>query len=425
MTAEQLSQCPQCGMPQPAGKSFCADCGARLHSPSDPGNTLQPGIESYIDHVLGSRFKDHRLVELELAEAVLERLTKWAKLYGFFVLLPLAVLLGVVGIRTYSDVAGVVEKGKRDITATYDKERRRAQAEADTLSKRMAASRSIGDSLSRQGADLRQRYAQLESDLGSVASIAGNVKALAGKVSRLEERIGFVPSKVLGAPLQAKLQATFGRFLEYLGGLGYAEGGGKVMVEIDPDSNYLNAHYEPVPPKVVIGLRFAKAMDDYVVHREYGHHVLSTLFRVPINTPVLAGIESGVVDYLAASFAGTPRLGEKLVKAIPRESGFDQPYVRNLENDSAFPAESLAARHHQAGEVWGGALWQLREEFGKETVDRVVFEAWKAFGAAPPRARFPQAFVEHLRTQARRLGNERLAEKTVAEFAARGLTLTE
>src|SRR5258708_27241417 len=111
--------CPNCKSPTVEGKRFCADCGV----PLDPQMIhLETFVKTRVEESIKERFKDQELVELKTSQAVLERLHGWAKLFAFFVGVPLGLFiiwLSIAGIEKYTDfkklVASVEEQVKPKI----------------------------------------------------------------------------------------------------------------------------------------------------------------------------------------------------------------------------------------------------------------------------------------------------------------------
>ena len=94
--------CNNCKAANPEGKKYCGDCGAAL----DLSAVAKDADESAVQQQIRVQAKDQKLVEVELIEAVVNRLSNWAKLFGFFVGIPVALflaLLGLLGYKTYSD----------------------------------------------------------------------------------------------------------------------------------------------------------------------------------------------------------------------------------------------------------------------------------------------------------------------------------
>ncbi len=97
-------ECPKCKAPSPDGKKYCGECGAQLRKTGDLSNA---DLRQEIQTILKEEFKDQKLVEVEVTEAVVTKLTDWAKLLAYFAGIPIAALLlvlGALGAKKYTDL---------------------------------------------------------------------------------------------------------------------------------------------------------------------------------------------------------------------------------------------------------------------------------------------------------------------------------
>src|SRR5947207_7219653 len=104
--------CPLCKSQNPEGKKFCGECGSSL---SD--NLIDAAVQREIERAVRERLKDQKVVEIEASQAVISRLSDWAKLFGICIAVPLALLgvvLSVMGIRTYSDFSSRVNQAREE-----------------------------------------------------------------------------------------------------------------------------------------------------------------------------------------------------------------------------------------------------------------------------------------------------------------------
>jgi len=171
--------------------------------------------------------------------------------------------------------------------------------------------------------------------------------------------------------LEDKLTAAVQEFAAYLRAV-------NETLRVPPPSVALrrglaNAQYDGRVDEIQLDPDFAD--DDYAVLREYAHHVLMTI-GPQWNTDYL-GLESGLADYLVASYTGKPELGAALASRLRERYGdaFDRPYVRNLDNDLRL--DSVREGGAQAeGEVWGAAFWELRRLLGQGRTDQALAAAW-------------------------------------------------
>jgi GH24 family phage-related lysozyme (muramidase) len=96
-----MIDCGRCGIPNPKTNKFCGNCGDALDRHLDP--VLQSNIDKKIDAALANKLTDQRIVEIDVQEKVIKRLTDLAKIAGIPIALLLAVL-GAWGIKSLSDV---------------------------------------------------------------------------------------------------------------------------------------------------------------------------------------------------------------------------------------------------------------------------------------------------------------------------------
>src|SRR5262249_49254044 len=125
-------ECANCGAANPENKHYCGDCGKPLLPQYDPAILQQVQI------AIRRELKDRKLVEIEVTEAIITRLTKWAKLLGYFAGVPLAILivtLGALGIKNYTDVSRAATAAQQEISEHADQ----ATKELAALEPRIAA----------------------------------------------------------------------------------------------------------------------------------------------------------------------------------------------------------------------------------------------------------------------------------------------
>jgi hypothetical protein len=80
-------------------------------------------IRQEVGRALDARLRDQKTVEIEIAQAIIVRLSGWARLFGFFVGIPIALLLaalGIFGVKTYSDFSARVNQAKEEALRPLD-----------------------------------------------------------------------------------------------------------------------------------------------------------------------------------------------------------------------------------------------------------------------------------------------------------------
>lgn len=130
-----------------------------------------------------------------------------------------------------------------------------------------------------------------------------------------------------------------------------------------------NAYWAPWAEAILIGdgERYNDlAQEEAVIYHEYAHAVVYQIVRLGgAEGPAL---NEGQADYFAAALSSDPVIGEYVVKKANR------PYLRTLANRKQYP-QDLAHEPHDDGEIWGGALCDLRRKLGGEVADALVHES--------------------------------------------------
>ena len=155
--------------------------------------------------------------------------------------------------------------------------------------------------------------------------------------------------------------------------------------DLQQPSDAVNAFYHDK----TLYLHSSLSGDSSVLLREYTHFVLAeSVGSAAIGD---SDIESGVADYLPASFLESPLIGEGLGRLM----GLQTTYIRRLDQVTSYTA--VEDEPHARGEVWSAALWACRQIGGQPAVDRAVVSAWTSVMTWPLRpdadARFGAALA--------------------------------
>jgi hypothetical protein len=199
--------CPHCTSPSLDGKKFCADCG----TPFDPqAAQLEFLVKSQVEKTIQERFRDRQLIDVETSQAVAERLMGWAKLLGFFVGLPLAVLviiLSISGIQTYSDFKNMISS----IEGQVQPQIARAKSDAEQAQKTAAEAKDEA-AVSKQTiqtvtADtLKQLAAATDLERRTSQQIQGSSQRVDTRMSELDQKMDTAINDI--ADQQKKLEST-------------------------------------------------------------------------------------------------------------------------------------------------------------------------------------------------------------------------
>src|SRR4030095_3281210 len=104
----------KCGADNPKGKRYCGNCGMMLDPDLGP---LKEFIELTISKEIKLALKDAKLIEIETAEKIWERLWGWAKTFGIvmgLILTAFGAILGILGYSNYKQFLASVNKAQTD-----------------------------------------------------------------------------------------------------------------------------------------------------------------------------------------------------------------------------------------------------------------------------------------------------------------------
>jgi hypothetical protein len=380
----------QAAKPQPAAAA--ADKTAAPETPS-------PEVQRAVDKAIQDRLKDSKVVEIETSERIAARLSEWAKLLGFFVGIPTAVIaliLSIIGVKSYKDFKTHVE----ELHALLNSHVQKIEQDSKAFEERLRSANAI-----------LEKAAAVDQQLG----------ALNQKVERIEKVVRFQKTSALTPELEKTLHKTLSDFADYLKSVGLPITP-TIPTVVVSDRKQLNAYYVGgKKPQIYIHPEIAPYPD--TVLREFTHHVLQELNPEMNWGYDHAGLESALADYLPASFLDNSDFGADIWPIFERHSPGLEVTSRNLENQLSFKKVNLdPGNQHANGTVWGGAYWELREQFGKETIDGLLLATWEKFDFEKSKSDLSVFPLELLQQDKLKKGGK-LGKAIRAVFKKRGLEL--
>ncbi len=111
-----------------------------------------------------------------------------------------------------------------------------------------------------------------------------------------------------------------------------------------------------------------------VIYHEYTHGITDVMYRPfgGLDGSQGGAIHEGLSDYFACTLTDEPLVGENLFRNAPGS------VLRNLDNALVWPADARGEVHAD-GEIFAGALWNLRQSVGNAVSDPLVHFA-RTFG---------------------------------------------
>ncbi len=155
-----------------------------------------------------------------------------------------------------------------------------------------------------------------------------------------------------------------------MGDWGYMQTFPQIPIYVHFGEGMSNAFYDGM--KIVLGdgdgetyLSFAR--DNTILTHEYGHAVVDHLAGIRVISEMGDGgaIHEGQADYFACAIYEDPVLGAGVIA--------DGTPLRRC--DTFLPYDEKDGESHFSGQVWSGALWEIRTILGGERVDRLALQA--------------------------------------------------
>jgi hypothetical protein len=366
-------ECVNCKAQNPTGKNFCSDCGTPLGFASRA--PFEPLLRRQIQEILKEQLKDQKTIELETSIAIASRVSEWAKLFGIYAGIPLAILvltLAFLGIKSFTDLSASIETRRKDISNSLDDARNQAKHLHD------------------EGDALNLEYQKQRENLAKVESLSKDLKVLDNKVDNLAKKVGVNVSGSGLAPGEANaILEALDRFQPYLQSLGVIAGREELRVVVEPGKTTQKgnavAYYDEPVKTIHVAKPFASNPDETVsMYAETRMGNVRLLVSSLTLTWLYLHIQRGLAEYFWCSFTDNPQFG------APGN------VYKFLESPDFTHVTPFIEERNTA--IWVGAFWELRSSVGKATADKLLAGAWQRLKAAPRDTGSPSIVQELLNT---------------------------
>lgn len=396
-------KCPTCNATTPDESIFCIKCG----SPIDPkakadGHAANQEFRDKVLAIVNEQYKEQELVEVQTAVAIASRVSRWAKLFGFFLGLCLSVVVATLtflGLKTFSDFSSLVKTQSQKIqekTASAEEAERQIKSKSESFNNKVQR--------------MEVEFAKRKKDLEKIDDLLARLPMVEARLRDVEKDIAsfkFKRSQELTPEREAFISKIIQDYWKYLKKVGFKIDNEPPEIFVDSDVKR-NAYYRSDTKRIHVAPELSKDPD--VILREYSHHVLKPFFRV------FTSVSSGLSDYFPCSFQRDPFLGEATAKEA---FGLDRPYVRNLSSKKKFQKNTLSGIPQVLGEIWAGAFWEIRELLGATDADSLLLSTIKTQAQFDSEDQGGQLFVETLLRQANARHGEAVAGKIRQIFSNR------
>jgi hypothetical protein len=228
----------------------------------------------------------------------------------------------------------------------------------------------------------------------------------------------FVPSSALTPELRQSLETSLQNFKDHLVKLGFGVPAETISVKISPGTAVDDmgvALWDPTTHTIMVARAFAT--DEVSVLRQFAHELL-----LPSGKPSwdYYAIESGLATYFPCSFTDHPMLGDK---ASAAGKAISPPQdLRKRRKFAEIRVSDWYSVQNDGSEVWGGALWEIRQLLGAEVADRLISNTWRAFSTGQEENAYA-SFGNSLLANSRSVEGGKYTEQLREIFKGRGLRL--
>lgn len=194
--------CTNCGADIPTNQPFCGACGFKVLP--ETLDDLRLRISA-----LEQKRTDQQFLDVDTTEKVLNRLMSWAKLFAFFVGIPIGVILIGLTIfvgKSFKDLGDVAADARKSIQPILEQARAGAEnakrTAIDASRKSQEVNRAIDltrvelsaldKQISFRSKDVEQLEGQLKRSQTSVLALQAEVVRSATEVNRLRQQIEVV-----------------------------------------------------------------------------------------------------------------------------------------------------------------------------------------------------------------------------------------
>jgi hypothetical protein len=426
-------KCPRCSTENNESNTYCHACGLAIDAKVA---ALEASVVSRLDErmnvAIATKFKDAKLLEVEVAEGVAKRLIEWAKALGVFIAIPVAILalvLAFFGIKSYTEFTAKIDETKKSAGEAVEKQlaefKAASKKEFDTSTEDFK--QHLKEAADKELAAIHARGQELVQTINNQVEKSPEIQQIKRDVKDLKTKFTFHTDRSVPDTLKSKLDTALQQFQAYLRNVGFrADENLEVSVGNAADQGMIS-YYNPAgkngKDKIFIEAHHANEPDPMFL--EYGRHVLlserppnlSVAVDVPASSELnwdYYAINSGVARYYACSFQDQPIFWRNAPADVRSSDLRTVGEVINAAPDWAWANISGA-------ELWSALCWDLREALSQERADKLLREAWFLLNEKDPSNLEPGKFRDHLVNSAQKIENGKFVSEIKEILKRRGL----
>jgi len=173
--------CPRCSVTALDGQAFCAQCGYRLTTDTlaSLGERLASVEASLTTDSKASQAAEQKFLELDTSEKVVARITRWAKLFAFWVGIPFAavlLLLGMIVGKGALDFREIVTNAKESVRSIVEQARGEASNAKKTAQDALTTSREVASETAETKRKIGELKSQVDGRSAEVQKLGDQIK---------------------------------------------------------------------------------------------------------------------------------------------------------------------------------------------------------------------------------------------------------
>jgi len=324
---------------------------------------LEDELPQKIRSILKEQFADQKAIEIETTELIAERALRWAKTFGFFVGIPISLLvifLGFLGLKTWSDITT-------------------AQNTLSTALANLSTAQQQLNTANEKTHDAITQATAFQNQLKDAQDSLKAIPAIQQKQQELEKTFNsFVYRSKANIPsnVQSQIDDIVTNYKQYLVSVGIdIPNKLPVFSPVDDLVATKNAlsYYDSSENAVVIDSKIVNAPSIWL--RDFTHQVIfgqvSWLNLPKQEVSAMFPIESPIATYLPCSFLNDPKVG---APSIP-----EYATLENLDQNTDFSKLPKQYEQFESDPIIGAIFWSIRNKIGRNVADKALFAAFTNF----------------------------------------------
>jgi hypothetical protein len=381
---------------------------------STPSGTLpDDDLTETVRRAVRNELSDLLLVDdlsRKVETAVLDRFAPWWKFTRLLLLLlsvifSMVVLIGLMfGVGSHKDVQDKLVIATERVASL--------QRMAEDYQKQLQEGKRQVAKIISEAKDLHSETKALRDEARTAQNQLHEMKVVREHLQKLTQRIEFVENGYMSVEMKRYVTETIQSYRDYLLPLGIVPETSVITVEVDASNDAIPC-YDPNANRLDLSPGCVKDVD--LVRRFYTISLLNKYAD-------FGAIRSGLAFYFPCAARNDPQFAQTYA-VLPNVTRSNRLNPRNLRYQRRFSDLPKDAMPEDYGEIWAGALWEIRGLLGAEKADPLVAETVRNFSPHGYGPAEEQRFVYELIQGARKLDEGKWVQEIHQILERRGWNL--